>query len=68
MKCFFCCSKRTKLYPKKRATFYGVVEKMIDFAKFVVSTIEDPDVRENLWINAPNHFIGDHSRPLKDNK
>lgn len=47
---------------------YGVVEKMINFAKFVVNTIEDPNVRGNLLINAPNHFIGDHSRPLKDNK
>lgn len=34
---------------------------MIQFAKFIVNVIDDPYVREMLWLNAPNHQTGDHS-------
>ena len=36
---------------------------MINFAKFIVNAIEDPDAREEIWMNAPNHLTGDHSHP-----
>ena len=46
---------------KNEQPFYGVVEKMIQFAKFIVNVIDDPNLREELWMNSPNHLTGDHS-------
>lgn len=77
---FASVRRELNFIPRNEQPFYGVVEKMIQFAKFIVNVIDDPDLREMLWLNAPNHLMGDHShyihpseikrrgRPRKTNK
>lgn len=59
---FSTVQRKLNYMQKNEQPFYEVVEKMINFAKLFVNAIEHPDVREDLWMNAPNHLTGDHSR------
>lgn len=58
---FTSVRRELNYYQKNEQPFYGVVEKMIQFAKFIVNVIDDPDVRVMLCLNTPNYLTGDHS-------
>ena len=40
--------------------FHGIKGKMIAWGETIIDNIEDPDERERLWKNSPNHLVGDH--------
>ena len=56
----------SKMYHKR--PFGSLDERIAIFAGYLLSKVEDPATKVSLWLNAPNHFVGDHrlcSHPRK---
>lgn len=52
-----------ELYMKHKIQnpFHGVKGKMLNWGQYLIDNVDDEEERAALWLNAPNHLIGDHS-------
>ena len=41
---------------------YGIEGRIIRYGQYLINHEEDPEKRVKLWLNAPKHYIGDHSK------
>ena len=58
---FNSVQKELGLTKRGQRPFYGVVEKMISYAKYLATNVPNPDLRMKLWLNSPEHLTGNHA-------
>lgn len=43
-----------------RRPFHGIEQRMITWASWLIENVRDSEKRVSMWLNSPNHLIGNH--------
>ena len=65
---FKTAKKQAKDTTKISSPFHGIENRVVTYAGFLVDNVNDPEQREMLWKNTPEHLTGNHEHCVHDLK